>query len=217
VNKNPNNKLFIIGLTCQAVGLFCFFSFWLMYCAIAFFSIGTTLIFLSKKTWYLKLISITPLLWVIGIIINALYFEKYIIPASFRGVVYVITDKENGEDRTYDLFTRIYKIPNSGVLFTKFKQRSGFNKRSFYQVDKNGFLQPLRVLDYRSYIEKWVINPPKTEPPRDSLAIFTPEIRYNSNSKEYSTVFTVGKYKDIKVWNYLPEQTIDSLRNAQIK
>lgn len=157
------------------------------------------------------------MLFSIGIIINALTFEKYVIPKDFKGVIYVITEKDYGKNREYDFFTRVFKIPKSGILFTKFKQKPGFNNRKFYQVDNSGNLRELGVLDHRSYIEKWVINPPKTEPSRDSFAVFTPDLEYDYKAKNYRTVFTVGKYKEVKVWNYLPEEKIDSLKNTIIK
>lgn len=160
------------------------------------------------------LLCILPMLFSISVTINAVTFEKYIIPKDFKGVVYVITDKDYGENREYDFFTRVFKIPNSGILFTKFKQKSGFNNRNFYQVDSSGNLRKLGVLDYRSYIEKWDVNPPKTEPSRDSFAVFTPDLEYDFKAKNYRTVFTVGKYKEIEVWNYLPEEKIDGLKKA---
>lgn len=150
----------------------------------------------------------------ICIIINAVRFEKYIIPKGFKGVVYVLTDQEHGEDREYNFFTRVFRIPKSGILFTKFKQKEGFENRKFYQVDNLGNLREIGVLDYRDYIEKWVINPPKTEPSRDSFAVFTPNLEYDFKAKNYRTVFTVGKYNEIKEWNYLPEEKIDSLKNT---
>lgn len=215
MDKNKKNTLFIGGISCQLLGLFCFLTFWLMGFAIVFFIIGTILILLSRKNWYLKLLSLSPMFFVSGIVINVLYFEKFIIPSDFSGVVYIITDPKFGENKEYDFFFRVYRIPKSGVLFTKFHQNSGINKRSFYQADKEGNLKELGVLDYRSYIEKWVINPPKTEPSRDSLAVFTPESQFDFESRKNNTVFTVGKYKDTKVWNFLPKERIDSLRLIQ--
>ena len=204
--------LIVSGIICQLIGLFCFWTFWLMNFAVAFFILGTILIFVSRKKWITKIACIIPMLYAIGIIVNALFFEKYIIPENFKGVVYVITDKQNGKDREYNFFTRIFRIPQSGVLFTKFNQKAGFNNRSFFQIDKSGNLKELDVLDYRDYIEKWVVNPPKTEPSRDSFAVFTPELDYDFHSKKYMTIFTVGKYNDIKIWNYLPPEKIDSLK-----
>lgn len=119
--------LFTIGIMFQLAGLFCFLTFWLMYFAISFLFVGTILICFSRTRWYIIISAISPMLFVIGIIVNATYFEKYIVPANFRGVVYVITDKERGVDREYKFFTRIYRIPKSGILLTKFNQKSGFN------------------------------------------------------------------------------------------
>ena len=203
--------LLTIGIIFQLAGLFCFLTFWLMYFAIAFFVIGTILIYLSRTKWYIIILTVSPMLFVVGVIVNALYFEKYIIPENFRGVVYVITDKKRGIDREYNFFTRLYRIPQSGILVTKFNQKSGFNFRSFFQITKKGELKELGVLDYRDYIEKWVINPPKKEPSRDSLAVFTPDIEIDPETKKYRTVFTIGKYKDIKIWNFLPQEKIDSV------
>lgn len=217
MDKTQKNVLFIGGISCQLLGLFCFLTFWLMYFAIAFFIIGTILILLSRKKWYLKLLSLSPMFFVSGMIINVLYFEKYIIPNDFSGVVYIITDPKSGKKKEYDFFSRVYRIPKSGVLFTKFDQNSGINNRSFYQVDKEGNLKKLGILDYRSYIEKGDVNPPKTEPSRDSLAVFTPEIQLDFESTKNNTVFTVGRYKNIKVWNFLPKERIDSLRSIQSK
>lgn len=214
MNGPAKTTFLILGLISQLLGLFCFFTFWLIYYAVAFFVIGTILIFISRKQWYLILLCILPMLFSIGIIINALTFEKYIIPEDFKGVVYVITDKDYGKNREYDFFTRVYRIPKSGILFTKFRQKPGFNNRKFFQIDTTGNLKEMGVLDYRSYIEKWVVNPPKTEPLRDSFAVFTPDLEYDFKEKNYRMVFTVGKYNETKVWNYLPEEKIDSLRKA---
>ncbi len=72
-------------------------------------------------------------------------------------------------------------------------------------------------LDYLNYIEKWVINPPKTEPSRDSLAVFTPNLVYDFEDEKYYLAFTIGKYRDIEKWNYVPPERIDSLRMVEHK
>lgn len=212
MDNRQKNTLLVVGIIFQLLAFLCFLTFWLMYLAIIFFVIGAISIFLSKWKWHIKVIALTPMLYSIGVVTNALYFEKYIVPHNFTGVVYVITDKQIGENREYDFFTRIYRIPKSGVLFTKFNQYYGFNERKFYETDKNGKLKALEVLDYRDYIEPWVINPPKNEPPRDRYAVFTPDLEYDNDTKSYRTMFTVGKYNNIKIWNYLPKEIIDSIR-----
>lgn len=87
---------------------------------VIFFVIGAAFILLSKKRWYVMLLSMLPMWIAVGVFINNMFFEKYIIPKDFRGPIYVITDYEIGQERQFDFFTRVYKIPNSGVLFTKF-------------------------------------------------------------------------------------------------
>ncbi len=211
MDKSLKNVPLTLGVIFQLVGLFCFFTFWLMYCSIVFFTIGTLLIILARQRWYFKLLAIIPMVIAIVIVVRALTFEKYIIPENFTGVVYIITDKEYGVNREYELFTRVFRIPESGVLFTKFVQKPGFNNRKFYQIKGDSIVQ-LGVLDYRHYIEKWTVNPRKTEPSRDSLAVFTPNLDFNFNTDDYRMTFTFGKYKDITTWNYIPNERIDSLR-----
>lgn len=187
-----------------------------MHCGAVCFALGSAAILLSKERWYVMLLSMVPMWVAIGVFINNVFFEKYIIPKDFRGSVYVITDHEIGQDRKYDFCTRVYKVPNSGVLFTKFSQRQGLiNRRKFYLEDDNGKLTELGELDYRNYIEKWVINPPKTEPSRDSLAVFTPDLDYDFDKERYYLAFTIGKYKDMEKWNYIPPERIDSLRKLE--
>lgn len=205
---------FGIGIIFQALGLFCFLTFWLMNYAIAFFTIGSILIFLARQKWYWKILSLTPFLFSMGIVINALYFETYLIPKDFTGTVYIITEPEKGVSRKYNFFNRVYEIPITGVLFTQFRQRPGYHIRKFYVLEDDGTHTPLGVLDYRHYIEEWVVNPAPTEPPRDSFAVFTPQLEYDFKRKTYRNVFTVGRYSDIDLWNYLPDEKIDSLQNA---
>lgn len=214
MDKNEGNYFFGLGIICQLLGFFFFLTFWLMYGAIFLYLIGTVFILISKQRWYFKILSVSPMLFSMGVIINALTFERYLLPEGFKGPVAVITDKEIGEEKEFDFYWRLYKIPSSGILFTKFNQNEGYPTREFFQIEKSGKLKKLGTLDHRDYIESWVINPPKTEPSRDSFAVFTPELEFNFDTRKYYTVFTVGKYKDFEAWNYFPEGLIDSTRNA---
>jgi hypothetical protein len=93
-----------------------------MYFGAVFFINGAVTIFLSRKSRYKQIAANLPMLFAIGLIINALTFEKYIVPENFRGVVYVITN-EHGQDREYDFFTRVFRIPPSGILFIKISSK----------------------------------------------------------------------------------------------
>jgi hypothetical protein len=214
-----SNLLFGIGVVSQVMGLFCFLTFWLMYFGFGFLAFGTILILLSKHKWYYQLIAIgLPLGYVGFSIINAFARpETFLLPDNFMGVAYVIYDKQHGQPKEYEGLRRVYRIPGTGVLFTKFPQTQRIHNRKFYYVTKSGERKELGILDYRDYNERYTINPRPTEPPRDSLAVFTPEIRIDPllNTKNYFTAFTVGKYQDIKTWNYIYLEYIDSLRRAE--
>ena len=216
-----SKSLLGLGIFFLLVGLFFFWTFWLMNFGFALLAIGTIFVLFSRQKWYYQLIVIgLPLAYVGFSILNAFARpETFLIPEDFKGVVYVIYDEEIGDLKEYEGLRRVYKIPKTGVLFTKFKQTQGIHNRKFYYVNKNGDRKGLGILDYREYNEKYTINPRPTEPPRDSLAVFTPEISTDLmlKTKYYFTTFTVGKYQEIKVWNFLYPVNIDSLRQARLK
>ena len=190
-----------------------------MYFGFAFLAIGTIFVLFSRLRWYYQLIAIgLPLSYVGASIFNSFARpETFLLPDDFKGVVYVIYDEQVGEPKEFEGLRRVYKIPTTGVLFTKFKQTQGIHNREFYYVTKNGDRKQLGILDYREFNEKYTINPSPTEPARDSLAVFTPEVSSDPllKTKYLYTTFTVGKYQDIKAWNYLYPNFIDSLRQVK--
>lgn len=219
MTANKSNSLFGVGIFFLLLGIFCFLTFWLMYFSFASLTLGTILILFSRQKWYYQLIVIGLPLGFVGFsIINAFARpETILLPNNFKGVVYVIYDEHIGEPKAYEGLRRIYKIPETGVLFTKFPQTKGIHNRKFFYVNKNGDRKELGILDYGEYNEKYTTNPRPIEPPRDSLAVFTPEVRVDVmlNAKNYYTTFTVGKYQDIKSWNYLYPEYINSLRQMK--
>ncbi len=214
-----SESLFGLGIFFLLGGLFFFLTFWLMYLGFACLAIGTILILFSRQKWYYQLIVIgLPLGYVGFLIINAFAKpETFLLPDGFKGVVYVIYDGQVGDPKEVEGLRRVYKIPETGVLFTKFKQTQGIHNRKFYYVTKSGDRKQLGILDYREFNEKYTINPRPTEPARDSLAVFTPEVSFDPllKTKYYFTTFTVGKYQDIKTWNFLYPKYIDSLRQVK--
>ena len=214
-----SKSLFGLGIFFLLVGLFFFLTFWLMYVGFACLAIGTILVIFSKQKWYFQLLVIgLPLGFVGFLILNAFARpETFLLPEGFKGVVYVIYDEQIGEPKEVEGIRRKYKISETGVLFTKFKQTQGIHNRNFYYVNKSGNRKQLGILDYREFNEEYTVNPRPTEPSRDSLAVFTPEVSFDPllKTKYYFTTFTVGKYQDIKAWNFLSPQYIDSLRQVK--
>lgn len=217
MNTSLKKNLLRAGLTFQLFGLLAFLSYWIMGTAIAFFVVGAILLLLSGQKWYFTTLSLLPMCVALFLMTYILQFEKFIIPSDFTGDVIVITDLKNGAEKEYDFFNRVYRIPASGILFTKFNQGSGINKRSFYQTDKNGELQKMGVLTEENLIVKGAGTPDKTGPLSDSLAVLMPRSIVDFSSKVSTTLFTVGKYKDIKDWNEFQQETIDSLKSTRAK
>src|SRR5438874_5265338 len=51
--------------------------------------------------------------------------EKYIIPMGYRGRVTVFFNQINGAPKSFENDFRIYKIPDNGILLTRFEDNPG--------------------------------------------------------------------------------------------
>ena len=58
--------------------------------------------------------------------------EVNLIPPNFRGVVYILFDQTQGNGKEYEGGKRIYRIPRSGVLKTKFSAQTGMTRLPEY-------------------------------------------------------------------------------------
>jgi len=80
---------------------------------------------------------------------------KYYLPQKLIGMFYIVYNQEKGEKQEYDIDSnRIYKIPDSGILFTKFKADPlavGLNTQKFFWSD--GSLKTKDKIGDISYIE----------------------------------------------------------------
>ncbi len=52
--------------------------------------------------------------------------ETHILPYGYKGDVYIFFNQNEGKPVEYEGKTRIYRIPKSGILRTKFKPNSGW-------------------------------------------------------------------------------------------
>lgn len=63
----------------------------------------------------------------------------FILPEDYQGMILVVYDVENGKEVEYnENGTRIYRVPNTGILETKFKQNKGVSElpRFIYENSK---------------------------------------------------------------------------------
>ncbi|AKP52899.1 DUF6843 domain-containing protein [Cyclobacterium amurskyense] len=225
MTKSNSNTLFGISIAFFVLGLFCFLTFWLMYLGFGLMILGTILCLLSKKKWFYQVLLIgLPFGFVAFTFLNAMEIpERYLLPEDFRGVVYVVFDQENGKEKEYEGIHRVYRIPESGILFTQFSQNEEvYSFQEFFFVNSNGKRKELGELDYRHFNTPNTINPRATEPPRDSLVVFNQRTIGRILAKDEQNYYnykalTIGKYNEIEKWDYLDPEKIGKAKKEQLK
>ena len=79
--------------------------------------------------------------------------DIYLIPNNYRGKVEILYGKEDGQEKESEGLWRIYRIPESGKLKTKYKLKGSsiylYNCK-YYYVDRNGNRKLLKVYDENS-------------------------------------------------------------------
>ncbi len=143
--------------------------------------------------------------------------ETFLIPEGYKGNIYVIYNQNNGQKEEYENGRRIYRIPNTGVLFTRFKNEEGIINQEYFYLNTKGKRIKIGILDTRNFNEEWTLEKNPHEPPRDSLAIFNPAavgIMGNSSDPDHLTCqsTSIGTYNDLKNFKKFTNEYIDSLR-----
>jgi hypothetical protein len=64
--------------------------------------------------------------------------ETFYIREGYTGPVAIVFDQKNGLAKEYKEDTRIYRIPESGVLYSKFSGVDGLLNQKFYYVNSSG-------------------------------------------------------------------------------
>jgi len=140
--------------------------------------------------------------------------ETYLIPSDFTGVVNILFNQNGmpvkyknaygrdtiyrpkvGKPIKYENGRRVYEIPASGILLTKFKDTYGFIDRKYFLVNGNGLRTPLKVFTYdynKDGTIKWIV------PNKREKGIFG-----DGTSGSYGNMnisfedFTVGSFNDL--------------------
>ncbi|MEO5978360.1 MAG: hypothetical protein ABIS36_22875, partial [Chryseolinea sp.] len=144
------------------------------------------------------------------------------IPEGYIGTVLVIFNQPQGEKPEYKDGRRIYRIPQTGILFTQLKDEQGIINQEYFYISPNGHRRKLGVLDTRDFNEEWTTEKNPHEPPRDSLAVFNPGTMgtMGGSDDKNSKVFlelSLGTYNDMKNLHDLSNDYIDSLQNTRRK
>ena len=74
---------------------------------------------------------------------NRMTPETHFLPDGYTGKVYIFFNQSEGRAREYDENARVYRIPKSGILRSKFKPNSGWidskEGLNFYYDKENSF------------------------------------------------------------------------------
>jgi hypothetical protein len=76
--------------------------------------------------------------------------EIFLIPEKYVGEVIVVFDRKDGETVEFENDKRIYRIPQSGILFTKFEYNPGVINQEYYFVDSLG---KRHEIEYRPFMD----------------------------------------------------------------
>lgn len=90
--------------------------------------------------------------------INRAEPETFLLPDGFRGEFVIFYDEPCGTDPKYIGGRRIYEIPKSGVLITKFSKDRGLLDRKFFFVSNDGSMREIpefRRQDYETERKEW--------------------------------------------------------------
>ncbi len=148
--------------------------------------------------------------------------ETFLLPDNFKGFFYIVYNQTGGQDKAFEKNRRLYKIPMTGVLFTKFKNDWGSIKfengeinQQFYFSNNKGKRVKIKVLDIGDFNNKATTYPKKEELySRDSLAAYFISAGTIGNGETTLTTdqYYIGSYDDLTKTKEFTFQYIDSLR-----
>lgn len=221
LKNNERDIAFISGIILFAVAIIATFVIPFFFLITPFvFVIAIILICISKQKTQTKIISVLipvcllVLLFVIDYQRKKMESETYLIPKDFRGKFVIFFAEPCGTDIEYENGRRIYRIPNGGVLITKFKREAGYIDDEFYLVDNQGNKIPLPKSDFRDFNFNGRLSKTDNEPPRDKLSVF----HTNFDTVLGKTrAFTVATYQEFEADFHSVQHYIEFQKKAEKK
>lgn len=169
-------------------------------CGIPIFGLLLGIIFLWSSKENLKtkiLLTFLPIPVVVAtffwmVQLNKAEPEIFLIPQNYRGSFLIKFNESCGESIAYENGSRVYRIPESGVLILKVKQTLGFLDRKFFLIENDGNLTKLAEFSWSKFEdEENQFNSifSKTTLTKDLVGIFS-----RSGNIDYG-YFTVSNYQ----------------------
>lgn len=72
--------------------------------------------------------------------------EEFLIPESYRGDVFIVTDIPTGEPSQRNWLTNVYRIPPEGILVSADTPSPGWHFSRYFYVDETGEREELQVV-----------------------------------------------------------------------
>lgn len=92
----------------------------------------------AKAIITLLSLPIIPSSFLLSFYLNKAEPETFLIPQNYRGEIVIYMNEECGLEPVFENGRRVYAIPDTGVLITKFGKNRGYLDRKFYLVDEAG-------------------------------------------------------------------------------
>ena len=152
--------------------------------------------------------------------------ETFLLPQNFKGYFYIVYNQTNGQDKMFEQNRRLYSIPTTGILFTKFKAdwgsikfENGIINQQFYFVDNIRMRVKIKVLDTGDFNNQATTYPKKELYSRDSIAAFFISAGTISNGETTLTTdqYYIGTYNNLAKTKSYTFDYIDSLRVRMTK
>ncbi|MCP4053268.1 DUF6843 domain-containing protein [Mesoflavibacter sp. CH_XMU1422-2] len=156
MNQRTNDILFYIGIALLLIGAFglTFMAFFATI-GLPIFILGIILILVSKKKlkiklyWILGTIASIIIFWPVWTKINTIKPETYLIPENYTGKIKIVYGLDCGIEPKIENGRKILEIPNDGILFVKYKFKSGIIDHEYYSIDKKG--EKIKLEHYENY------------------------------------------------------------------
>jgi hypothetical protein len=230
MTDKTSNTLFYSGLILLTIGaLGMTFAVFVIIIGLPIFIIGTILTLASNsKSWKQRLFPI--LFFIVGILVfwpiwnwsQKAEPETFLIPQEFSGKVHILFNEPCGREIEYENGRRLFKIPNNGILTTKFKDQYGIIDQEYYLINENGERSLLPKIDVGAFNEEWSTVKNPNEPSKNKLGVFhwgRIGSDKKNNSKDYLfQEFYISTYSDLtKKFDFEYEQKFDSLEYEILK
>jgi len=119
--------------------------------------------------------------------------ETFLIPQDFRGEFVIFYNEPCGQQTVFENGRRIYQLPKSGVLITKFKENEGHLERKFYLTGDDQAVIPefhWQNFDSETQNRHLFHSTPSTKLTKDSVGVFrtygADTYRLSTNSFSYT-------------------------------